>query len=70
MGTNEIIKEISRLPIKRRMLIVERTLKSIREKEEGDNIEKAVDSLFKDYSTNKELTEFTGIDFDKFYEAR
>lgn len=70
MKTNEIIKEISRLPINRRIFIVERTLKSIREVEEKDTIQKAVDALLHDYSTDKELTIFTGIDFDKFYEAR
>lgn len=70
MGTNEIIREITRLPINRRILIVERTLKSIREKEEKDKIEKAVSTLLNDYSTDKELTAFTGIDFEEFYEAR
>jgi len=70
MKTTDIIKEITRLPIDRRIFIVERTLKSIREKEEKNKIEKAVNSLLNDYSTDKELTEFTDIDFEEFYEAR
>ena len=70
MKINDIIKEITRLPINRRIFIVERTLKSIREKEEKNKIEKAVNSLLNDYSTDKELTEFTDIDFEEFYEAR
>lgn len=70
MKANEIIKEISRLPVNKRIFIVERTLKSIREVEENDALEKAAGALLHDYSTDKELTIFTGIDFDKFYEAR
>ncbi|MBI5730473.1 MAG: hypothetical protein HY963_04980 [Ignavibacteriales bacterium] len=70
MKTTDIIKEITRLPIDKRIFIVERTLKSIREKEEKNKIEKAVNSLLNDYSTDKELTEFTDIDFEEFYEAR
>ena len=63
MRTIDIIKEITRLPINRRIFIVERTLKSIREKEDKNKIEKAVNSLFNDYSTDKKLTEFTEIIF-------
>jgi len=63
MRTIDIIKEITRLPINRRIFIVERTFKSIREKEEKNKIEKAVNSLFNDYSTDKKLTEFTEIIF-------
>ena len=70
MKINDIIKEITRLPINRRIFIVERTLKSIRVKEEKNNIEKAVNALLNDYSTDKKLTEFTDIDFEEFYETR
>jgi hypothetical protein len=70
MKAYEIIKEITRLPVNRQIFIVERTLKSIRETEEQDTIQKAVNALLHDYSTDKELTAFTGIDFDKFYETR
>jgi len=70
MKATEIIKEITRLPINRRIFIVEKTLKSIREVEEKDTITKAVSALLPDYSNDTELTVFTGIDFDKFYEAR
>ncbi|MBU2444152.1 MAG: hypothetical protein KJ666_01080 [Bacteroidetes bacterium] len=70
MKTNDIIKEITRLPINRRIFIVEQTLKYIRVKEEKNNIKKAVNALLNDYSTDKKLTEFTDIDFEEFYEAR
>ncbi len=70
MGTKELIKEIQQLPINKRMLVIERTLKFIRESELKKKMEKAVDSLLNDYRTDKELTVFTDIDFDNFYEAR
>jgi hypothetical protein len=70
MKTDEIIKEITQLPVNKRIFIIERTLKSIREKEEKDTLQKAVSALLNDYSTEKELTVFTGIDFESFYEAR
>lgn len=70
MKTNAIIKEITRLPINNRIFIVEKTLKSIRQGGEKKNTAKAVTSLLNDYSIDKELTEFTDIDFERFYEAR
>ena len=70
MGTKEIIKEIQRLSIPKRMLVIERTLKSIRERELSVKIKKAVDALLKDYQSDKELTAFMGIDFENFYETR
>jgi len=70
MGAKEIIKEIQRLPIPKRMLIIERTLKSIRKSELNKKIKIAVDTLLNDYQSDKELTAFTGIDFENFYEAR
>ncbi len=70
VGTKELIKEIQRLPISKRILLVERTLKSIRESELKKKMEKAVDTLLGDYQTDKELTAFSNIDFDNFYEAR
>ena len=70
MGTRELIKEIQRLPINKRMLVIEQALKSISDSKLKKKLEKAVDSLLKYYKTDKELTTFTDIDFDNFYEAK
>ncbi len=70
MGTKELIREIQRLPVGKRMLVIERTLKSIRESELKRKMEKAVETLLGDYRTDSELTAFTDIDFEKFYETR
>ncbi len=70
MGTTELLKEIKRLPIGKRLKIVEQTLKSIRETENKKQLEQASAALLADYTTDKELTAFTGLDFENFYEAR
>ena len=70
METREIIKEISRLPVNKRMLIVERTLKSIIESENKNSMAIAVNALLDDYRNDKELTVFTNLDYESFYEAR
>lgn len=70
MGTKEIIKEIQCLPISKRMLVIEQTIKSIRKSELKKKMEIAVDSLINDYRTDKELIAFVDIDLDNFYEAR
>lgn len=63
METKEIIREIKRMPVNKRMLIIERTLQSIRESELKNKMEKAVDLLMRDYKNDAELTAFTNIDF-------
>jgi hypothetical protein len=70
MGPAEIIKEIKRLPVDKRLIIVEQTLKSIREAENKKQLETAAEALYGDYSTDKELTALTELDFEDFYEAR
>jgi hypothetical protein len=70
MGTKEILKEIKKLPVSERMLIVEKVLKNIREAAAKKNLEDAADALLEDYKSDKELTAFSSIEFESFYEAR
>ena len=70
METREIIKAIKKLPVSKRMLIVERTLKTIRESETRERMVKAVESLIEDYKNDKELVAFTQIDYEGFYETK
>jgi predicted fused transcriptional regulator/phosphomethylpyrimidine kinase len=69
MKTTELIKEIQKLPGRKRIYVIERTLRLLRKQEEGNQMEIA-EVLYEDYKYNKELTAFTNIDFDIFYEAR
>jgi hypothetical protein len=49
---------------------MEKTLHSIRQDEEQNQMKNAVDFLLEDYKTDLELTAFTNIDYDNFYETR
>lgn len=70
MGIREIIRVIKKLPVSKRMLIIERTLKTIRESETRKRMVKAAESLFEDYKNDKELIAFTQLDFEEFYETK
>lgn len=70
MRTNDIIKEIQRLPISKRIYVVEKTIHSIRTQEDKIDLKKAADTLYTDYKTDNELTAFTNLDFVDFYEAK
>ena len=70
MRTSEIIKEIQRLPIQKRIFVIEKTIHSLRKQEDTNQFKKAADSLCSDYKSDKELVAFTNLDFEDFYEAR
>lgn len=42
----------------------------IRKEEDDDEMKKAAEELYEDYLRDKELTAFTNLDFDHFYETR
>jgi len=69
MSSKEILREIRHLSVKERLLIVEKTIQTIRD-ESSNMVEEAVELLYKDYKTDKELTAFTNLDCENFYEAR
>ncbi len=70
METKEIIRAIKKLPVKKRMLVIESTLKSIRENELRKKMDKAAALLLNDYANDEELTSFSQLDLEDFYEAR
>lgn len=70
MRTNEIIREIKRLPISKRIYVVEKTIQSIRTQEDRSAMKEAADLLYADYDIDKDLTAFTNLDFVDFYEAK
>jgi hypothetical protein len=65
MQTATLIREIKRLPIASRFLIMEQTLKSIRQEDVKCQMSLAADTLYDDYLNNKELTAFTALDNEK-----
>jgi len=70
MKASEIIKEIERLPIRKQMYVIEKIIHTIGKQEDKNMMTKAAKALYADYNTDKELTAFTKLDFDEFYEAR
>lgn len=70
MRANDIIKEIQRLPLSKRIYVVEKTIHSIRKEAEKENLKKAANELLSDYQTDENLTIFTEIDLEDFYETK
>lgn len=70
METKEIIREIKKLPLSDRIVVIEKTLKSVKEDSVKHPMERASEILYNDYKNDKELTAFSSIDLDKFYEAK
>ena len=70
MRTNEILREIKRLPVSKRIYLVEKIIHSIRLQEDENAMLIASDALYADYATNKDLTAFTNIDYEDFHEAK
>lgn len=70
METRDIIRAIRKLPVSKRMLIVERTIKTIRESETRKRMAKAANILLEDYRNDKDLTVFSSLDCEGFYETK
>jgi len=70
METAAIIQEIDNLPAYKRMFIVEQIVRSIRLNNQKSTLEMAADRLYDDYKNDKELTIFTQLDCEDFYEPR
>jgi len=61
MRAIDIIKEIKRLPVSKRIYVVEKTIHSIRIQEDKNVMKKAADELYSDYMTDNELTAFINL---------
>lgn len=66
MTTEILIKELDKLPLTEKLLVIEKTLKSIRT-EKQKSLKTAVDHLYDEYKNDKELTAFTQLDNEPFY---
>ena len=69
MTMTALINEINKLPLTEKELLVEETLMAIR-KEKAHDLESAVNEMLYEYKTNKELTAFTTLDTETFYETK
>ncbi|MGJ3235607.1 hypothetical protein [Marivirga sp.] len=69
MNKEEILNEISLMSLDDRKEIIQFAMKSL-ERDSKAEMKDAVEEMLVEYKTNKELTAFTSIDFDRFYEAK
>jgi hypothetical protein len=70
MSTKELIAEIERLPMTKRIQLLEETLRGLRKDQTRLAMTKAAKALEAAYRKGGDLTAFTAIDLDTFYEAR
>lgn len=70
MTTTALIQEIHKLPWAEKLLVVEKTIHAIRQESRRTGLEAAAEALHDDYRTDAELTAFTALDGNDFYEAR
>ena len=69
MHTKEIIDVIRRLPFNEQQEIADFIMGSIVENDEKQKIKTAAIKLYDDYTYDEELTTFTVLDSEEFYEA-
>jgi hypothetical protein len=70
MQAINIIEQIQQLPLDKKFWIVEETIKSIKSEETNNKLSLAANELFEDYANDKELTAFSTLDFEHFYETK
>jgi hypothetical protein len=70
MQTETLIKEITQLPVTSQFHVMEQVLKSIKKEEIKRQMALASDVLYDDYVNDTELTSFTSLDFEDFYETK
>lgn len=75
MQTSQIVHEISHLSTVDKLFVAEQIFKQLREENsaksnEAENRRKAAVSLLDDYKNDSELTAFSAIDHDDYYETK
>ncbi len=70
MSTADILKEINNLPVSERLLLIQKTIRRILLSTQQQQLTFAAEELAEEYNINKELTSFTDLDLEDFYEAR
>jgi len=70
MSTAELIKEIEKLSRQDRIFVIERAIKLLGYEEDTHQMRRAANEMYEECKTNKELTVFTDIDMEDFYEPR
>ena len=71
MTATQIVSEINKLAVSERILIIESTLKNLRfQTKEKLSMKKSAKLMLNDYLNDSELTAFTSLDYEDFYETK
>ncbi len=71
MTSNQIILEINKMPLIEKFRLIELTIKSIKkETNKKLNLKEASKLLLNDYLNDSELTAFSALDYQDFYETK
>ena len=70
MITVELLKEIDQLPLNEKLSLLERAIKDIIRHNFEQQLTIAAESLENEYRTNSDLTAFSNLDIEDFYEAK
>ncbi|MCC7400873.1 MAG: hypothetical protein IT214_05260 [Chitinophagaceae bacterium] len=70
MSTSDILKEIHQLPLNEKLFLIEKALKEILRQNYIQQMTIAAEELGNEYKTNSELTAFSNLDWEDFYETR
>ena len=70
MSTIELLKEIDKLPLNDKLFLLEKAIKDIQKHNYEQQMTVAAESLEHEYKTNKDLTAFSNLDIEDFYEAK
>jgi hypothetical protein len=70
MSTSEILDKINQLSPSEKLFIIEKTFKDLLRSNAVQQMTVASEALEHKYRTNSELTAFTSIDLEDFYEAK
>lgn len=67
---SDILREIEKLPLQDRILVIEKALKSLKKEGNKRELKRAARELLEEYKTDRDLTAFTDLDMEDFYEPR
>ena len=70
MSTSEILQEINQLSHSEKLFVIEKILKDLSKNSFHQQMTIASEALESEYRSNPELTAFTNLDWDDFYEAK
>lgn len=70
MSTSDILKEIDLLPLNEKLSLIQKALRDMLRHNYEQQLTVAAEAMENEYKTNTELTAFTSIDLDDFYETK